>query len=33
MIAFPKNQQGSDLMSGAPGGVEAKQLKDLGIKL
>jgi aspartyl-tRNA synthetase len=32
-IAFPKTQRATDLMTGAPGNVEAKQLKELGIKL
>jgi aspartyl-tRNA synthetase len=32
-IAFPKTQRASDLMTGAPGAVEAKQLKELGIKI
>lgn len=32
-IAFPKTQRASDLMTGAPGIVETKQLKELGIKL
>jgi aspartyl-tRNA synthetase len=32
-IAFPKTQRASDLMTGAPGAVESKQLKELGIKL
>jgi aspartyl-tRNA synthetase len=32
-IAFPKTQRASDLMTGAPGQVEPKQLKELGIKL
>jgi len=32
-IAFPKTQRASDLMTGAPGNVETKQLKELGIKL
>jgi aspartyl-tRNA synthetase len=32
-IAFPKTQRASDLMTGAPGAVETKQLKELGIKI
>src|SRR5262245_58560615 len=32
-IAFPKTQRASDLMTGAPGSVETKQLKELGIKV
>ncbi|HEX4412299.1 MAG TPA: aspartate--tRNA ligase [Lacipirellulaceae bacterium] len=32
-IAFPKTQRASDLMTGAPGDVETKQLKELGIKV
>jgi aspartyl-tRNA synthetase len=32
-IAFPKTQRASDLMTGAPGNVETKQLKELGIKI
>ena len=32
-IAFPKTQRASDLMTGAPGMVEPKQLKELGIKI
>jgi aspartyl-tRNA synthetase len=32
-IAFPKTQRASDLMTGAPGAVEPKQLRELGIKL
>ena len=33
VIAFPKNKQARDLMTGAPAVVEARQLKDLHIKL
>ncbi len=32
VIAFPKNQKGRDLMTGAPAPVETRQLKDLGLK-
>ncbi len=32
VIAFPKNKQARDLMTGAPAVVEARQLKDLGLK-
>lgn len=32
VIAFPKNQRGRDLMTGAPAQVEPRQWKDLGIK-
>ncbi|NLF06575.1 MAG: aspartate--tRNA ligase, partial [Pirellulaceae bacterium] len=31
-IAFPKTQRATDLMTGAPGAVGAKQLAELGIK-
>ncbi len=31
-IAFPKTQRATDMMTGAPGEVEPKQLRDLGIK-
>ena len=32
-IAFPKTQRASDLMTGAPGMVNPKQLAELGIKI
>jgi aspartyl-tRNA synthetase len=32
VIAFPKNQKARDLMTGAPAAVEARQLRDLGLK-
>jgi aspartyl-tRNA synthetase len=31
VIAFPKNQKGRDLMTGAPAPVDARQLKELGL--
>jgi aspartyl-tRNA synthetase len=33
VIAFPMNQKAEDLLMGAPGGVELKQLRELHIKL
>ncbi|MEK9145982.1 MAG: amino acid--tRNA ligase-related protein, partial [Elusimicrobiota bacterium] len=33
VIAFPKTNKGTDLMSAAPSEVSARQLKELGIKL
>jgi len=32
-IAFPKTAKGTDLMTGAPGNVEARQLRDLHIRI
>ena len=33
VMAFPKNNRGQDLMSQSPSDVDARQLRDLGIKL
>ena len=33
VIAFPKTQQGQDLMAGTPSPVDPRQLKDLGLSL
>ncbi len=32
-IAFPKTQRATDLMTGAPGEVDLKQLRELGVKI
>jgi aspartyl-tRNA synthetase len=32
-IAFPKTARGTDLMTGAPGTVEARQLRELHVRL
>ena len=32
MIPFPKTQKGTDLMTGAPGDVDDRQLKELAVK-
>jgi aspartyl-tRNA synthetase len=33
VMAFPKNNRGMDLMTQSPADVDARQLRDLGIKL
>jgi aspartyl-tRNA synthetase len=33
VIAFPKNNRGMDLMTNSPAEVDARQLRDLGIRL
>src|SRR5204863_569057 len=33
VIAFPKTQRATDLMTEAPGSVDARQLRDLGIEI
>jgi len=33
VIAFPKTQRASDLLTGAPGSVDPKQLEELGIRI
>ena len=33
VIAFPKTQRGQDLLTGAPGPVEDRQLRELGLRL
>ena len=32
-MAFPKTQRATDMMTNAPGQVDAKQLNELGIKI
>jgi aspartyl-tRNA synthetase len=33
VIAFPKNKQARDLMTGAPAPVDPRQLRELGIRI
>jgi aspartyl-tRNA synthetase len=33
VIPFPKTQKGLDLMTGAPGDVDERQLRDLHVKV
>ena len=33
VIAFPKNQKASDMLTGAPAAVDLRQLRDLHIKV
>jgi aspartyl-tRNA synthetase len=33
VIPFPKTQKGSDLMTGAPGEVDQRQLRELHLKV
>jgi aspartyl-tRNA synthetase len=32
VVAWPKTQKGTDLMTGAPGDADAKQLRELSVK-
>jgi len=32
VVAWPKTQKGTDLMTGAPGDVDPRQLRDLYVK-